>query len=142
MKTLLRPVLATLLLTGLLTITTYAQTSAQEIADNLRLQLNELEVRQAELQARAQQLEEDLKPENIERSLAGVGSTRPEELREQRRRQLELAKSRIRFQLDELDRVHARLEAAIVEADAEAYWQSAGVVIPKLVRGDDDDTTH
>ena len=131
MKTLLRPVLATLFLIGMLTITGSAQTSAQEIADNLRLQLNEVEVRQAELQARKEQLEDDLNPENIQRSLAGVGSTRPEDLREQRRRQLELAKARIVVELDQLDRTHARLEAAIVQADAEAYWESADVVVQK-----------
>jgi len=115
----------------MLTITGSAQTSAQEIADNLRLQLNEVEVRQAELQARKEQLEDDLNPENIQRSLAGVGSTRPEDLREQRRRQLELAKARIVVELDQLDRTHARLEAAIVQADAEAYWESADVVVQK-----------
>ena len=131
MKARLHRIPATLLLMSLFAITAYAQISAQEIADNLRQQLSEVVVRQAELQARNEQLEEELKPENIQRSLAGVGSTRPEELREQRRRQLELAKERIRFQLDELDRIHARLEAAIVEADAEAYWQSAGIVIRK-----------
>jgi hypothetical protein len=131
MKTLLHRTAATLLLTGLFALTISAQSSAQERADNLRFQLSELEIRQAELQARSERLEEDLKPENIERSLAGVGSTRPEELREGRRRQLELAKARLRFQLDELDRLHARLEAAIAEADAEAYWQSAGIVIRK-----------
>jgi hypothetical protein len=131
MKTNPYQITAALILTGLLAITTYAQTNAQEEAQTLRLQLSDVEVRQAELQARYDQLGEDLKPENIERSLAGVGSTRPEELREARRRQLERAQVRLRFQLDELDRIHARLEAAIAEADAEAYWQSAGIVTRK-----------
>jgi hypothetical protein len=133
MKTLVHRTAVTLLLTGLfaMTMTISAQTTAQERADNLRLQLSELEARQVDLQAVRERVEESLKPENIERSLAGVGSTRPEELREERRRQLELAKVRVCLQLDELDRLHARLEAAIAEADAEAYWQSAGIVTPK-----------
>ena len=129
MKRLLNQIPAALLLTGVFAITTLAQTSAQEIAANFREQLSEVEVRQAELQARDEQLEEDLKPENIERSLVGIGSTRPELLREQRRRQLEIAKARVRVQLDELDRTHTRLETAIAEADAVAYWQSAGIAI-------------
>ncbi len=129
MRRLLKRIPATLLLSGLFATTTLAQTSAQEIAANLRMQLSEVQVRQAEMQARAEQLEEDLKPENIERSLAGIGSTRPELLREQRRRQLEIARVRVRVQLDELDRTHTRLEAAIAEADAVAYWQSAGIAI-------------
>ena len=129
MKRLVNRIPATLLLSGVFAITTLAQTSAQEIAANFRVQLSEVEVRQAEMQARDEQLEEDLKPENIERSLAGIGSTRPELLREQQQRQLEIARARVRLQLDELDRSHTRLEAAIAEADAVAYWQSAGIAI-------------
>jgi hypothetical protein len=127
MKRLLNRIPATLLLSGLFATATLAQTSAQEIAANLRVQLSEVQVSEAEMQARDEQLQEDLKPENIERSLAGIGSTRPELLRERRRRQLETARTRVRAQLDELDRSHTRLEAAIAEADAVAYWQSAGI---------------
>ena len=129
MKRLLNRIPGILLLSGVLATTVVAQSSAQDIAANLRLQLSEVEVRQAEMQARDEQLQEDLKPENIEQSLAGVGSTHPENLREQRRRQLETARARVRIQLDELDRSHTRLEAAIAEADAVAYWQSAGIFI-------------
>lgn len=121
MKRLLNRIPAILLLSGLFATTTLAQTSAQESAADFRVQLSEVEVRQAEMQARDEQLEEDLKPENIERSLAGIGSTHPERLREQRQRQLEIARTRVRFQIDELDRIHTRLETAIAEADAVAY---------------------
>jgi len=129
MKRLLNRIPGILLLSGVLATTVVAQSSAQDIAANLRLQLSEVEVRQAEMQARDEQLQEHLKPENIEQSLAGVGSTHPENLREQRRRQLESARARVRIQLDELDSSHKRLEAAIAEADAVAYWQSAGIFI-------------
>jgi len=127
MKRVISRISGILLLGGFFAITALAQPSAQEIAANLRLQLSEVEDRQTEMQARYEQLEEDLKPENIEWSLAGIGSTHPESLREQRRRQLEIASARVRVQLDELDRLHTRLEMAIAEADAEAYWQSAGI---------------
>ena len=137
MKKLLIRIPATLLLSGLFATTTLAQTEAQEIAANFRAQLSEVQVRQAEMQARDEQLEEDLKPENIERSLAGIGSTRPELLREQRRRQLEIARVRVRAQLDELDRSRTRLETAIAEADAEAYWESAGIAIGTPQRTND-----
>lgn len=130
MKRLVNRIPVILLLSGLFATTTLAQTSAQEIAANFRLQLTEVEVRQAEMQARDEQLEEALQPENIERSVAGIGSTHPERLREERRRQLEIVRVSVRLQLDELDRSHARLEAAIAEADALAYWQSAGLCIP------------
>src|SRR6185369_2895828 len=129
MRRLVNRVPGILLLSVFFATSALAQTNVQDIAANLRLQLSEVEVRQAEMQARDEQLEEDLKPENIEQSLAGIGSTHPERLREQRRRQLEIARARIRVLLDELDQSHTRLETAIAEADAAAYWQSAGIVI-------------
>jgi hypothetical protein len=129
MKRLLIRIPATLLLSGLFVTTIRAQTNAKEIADNFRVQLSEVQVRKGEMEARDEQLEEDLKPENIERSVAGIGSTHPERLREQRQRQLEIARAAVRVQLDELDRSQTRLEAAIAEADAVAYWQSAGIAI-------------
>ena len=105
------------------------QSSAQEKAASLRAQLNEVDAKQAELQTRLQTLEENLKPENIEKNLAGVGSTRPEDLREQRRRQLEIERNGVQAQINLLATSHARLETAIAQADAEAYRQSAAPAI-------------
>lgn len=103
-----------------------AQTqSAQEKAANLRAQLTEVETKQAGLQTRLQDLEEKLKPENIENALAGVGSTRPEDLREQRRRQFEIERNGVQKQLDLLATSRSRLETAIAKAEADAYRQSA-----------------
>jgi hypothetical protein len=77
--------------------------------------------------ARLRQLEEELKPENIEKSLAGIGSTHPEDLREFRRRQLELEKMNIQTQLNLLAESQRRAETEIVQADTDAYHQSAVV---------------
>ncbi len=104
-----------------------AQENAQERAANLRAQLTEMQVKEAELQARLRQLEEDIKPENIEHSLAGIGSTHPEDLREARRRQLEIEKKGVQSQLDVLAASRTRLETAIAAADAEIYRASAGI---------------
>ena len=98
--------------------------AAQEGVDGLRAQLRDVEAKEVELQAREKQLDEDMRPENIERSLALTGSTRPEELREQRRQQLEAEKARVRAQLDLLATSRTRLETAIATAEAtEAYRQ-------------------
>ena len=72
-----------------------------------------------DLQARAEEVDFALKPENIERAVAGYGTTRPEELRAQRKRQLEGEKLRVQKQLDQLTANHTRLESAIAGADAE-----------------------
>ncbi len=99
--------------------------SAAENAETLRAQLLEVLAKQDALRSRLEQLEESIKPENIERSLAGVGSTRPEELREARRRQLTIERDGVLAQLKTLETSRQRLEAAIANADALAYQESA-----------------
>ena len=96
-----------------------------ETADRLRGQLSEVQNHEAELKIRLEQLEFDLRPENIERHFAGYGSTRPEELREGRRRKLQLEKDRVQSLLTELSGRRQRLESAIAMTDAKVYQQSA-----------------
>jgi hypothetical protein len=104
---------------------------AAQAGDDLRLQLLALQAKEAQLQERAQQLDESLKPENIERSLAGVGSTKPEELRELRRRQLSIERESVRTQLKLIESSRERLESSIRTADTVAYQKSAeGTTIP------------
>jgi hypothetical protein len=98
---------------------------AAQRAAELRMQLADVVAREAELKLRLEQLNEDIKPENIERSLAGYGSTRPEELRAQRRRQLQIEIDSVENQLSYLGQSRANLESSIASADALAYQQSA-----------------
>ena len=114
-----------LLLTFSMTVSAQEPTTAAESAEKLRAQLLEVQGTEEALRMRVQQLEESLKPENIERSLAGVGSTRPEELRESRRRQLTIERDGVLAQLKTVEASRQRLEAAIANADALAYQQSA-----------------
>ncbi|HEX8138848.1 MAG TPA: hypothetical protein VF544_14870 [Pyrinomonadaceae bacterium] len=93
---------------------------AEQRAEALRAQLRDVAMKEADLQARLDQLEYDLRPENIERATANTGSTRPEELRETRRRQLENERNRVRSQLDLMTQSRTRLESSIATADAEA----------------------
>ena len=115
----------TVFVLALLVAPVMAQSGAQEDAAKLRAQLTDLQA-QAALQSRLTQLDEEIKPENIERSLAGVGSTHPEDLREARRRQLEIQRKGIQSQLDNLATTRARLEAAIATADVQSYREMAG----------------
>lgn len=123
---------AALLVTGVTLVPAVAQNAAQDKAANLRSQLSDVEAKQLDLQTRLKDLDEQMKPENIASALAGVGSTHPEELREQRRRQLEIERNGVQAQLNLLATSHARLETAIANADAEAYRQSAApaTVVP------------
>jgi len=106
----------------------YAQetpASAAESAEKLKMQLLDVQSHENDLRARLADLDEALKPENIERSLAGIGSTRPEELRESRRRQLTIQRDGVQAQLQTLETSRQRLEAAVANAEILAYQQSA-----------------
>jgi hypothetical protein len=99
--------------------------TAAESLEKLRAQLLDVQAKEEELRERARQLEESLKPENIEHSLAGVGSTRPEELREYRRRQLTKERDGVLAQLKVVETSRQRLETAILNAQGRAYQESA-----------------
>ena len=98
---------------------------AQDRAADLRIKLDDVKARQAELGDQLKDLDEQMDPQNIENSLAGVGSTRPEDLRELRRRQLERQKISVQNKLSILAESQSRLETAIADAEADAYYESA-----------------
>src|ERR1044072_3793941 len=97
--------------------------SAAETADKLRAQLVDIQTKEDALRARAAELDEALKPENIEHSLAGIGSTKPEELREAKRRQLQKHRDGVEAQLRTLETTRLCLESGILDADARAPQQ-------------------
>jgi chromosome segregation ATPase len=92
---------------------------AEQRATQLRTELRDVQAKEADLEARAEDIDYAIKPENIERSVAGFGSTRPEDVREQRRRQLENEKVRVRKQLDQLAASRMQIEQAIAASDVE-----------------------
>lgn len=93
-------------------------TRAEQRAESLRTQQIDVESKLADLQARLEQVDYALKPENIERS-SGFGTVHPEEAREARRRQLETEKKSTQAQIKILENSRARLETAVNTADAE-----------------------
>lgn len=107
-------------------------TRAETRAENLRTQLRDVQTKETDLQLRAEQIEYELQPSVIERTLAVNGSTRPEDLRELRRRQLESEKTRVQNQLTQLATNRARLETAVANADAEADRIRARVDAPPV----------
>ena len=111
----------------MLSVGAYAQDggSAAETVEKLKAQLLEVQGKEDVLRSRLEQLDESIKPENIERSLAGIGSTKPEQLREYRRRQLSIERDGVLAQLKTLETSRQRLESAIANAEALAYQESA-----------------
>lgn len=94
-------------------------TRAEQRAESLRSQQFDVESKLADLQSKLEQIEYAVKPENIERAQATFGSTRPEEARDARRRQLESERMRLQAQMKILESSRARLEVAATTADAE-----------------------
>lgn len=94
-------------------------TRAEQRAEQLRAQLFETESKMADIDVKLEQIEYALKPENIDRATQGYGSTRPEEAREARRRQLESERSRLIAQKKILETSRSRLGVACISADQE-----------------------
>ena len=94
-------------------------TRAEQRSESLRAQQLEAESKLADLQSQMDQIDYALKPENIERVTSGYGTTRPEDARDSRRRQLESEKARLQVQIRLLETSRTRLETAVANSDAE-----------------------
>ena len=94
-------------------------TRAEQRAEQLRMQLVDVQSKIADLESKMEQVEYALKPENIERATQGFGTVHPEEARETRRRQLESERTRLKAQLRILQTSQVRLEVSCANADNE-----------------------
>jgi hypothetical protein len=83
----------------------------------LRKQLIDLIEKETAYKSRMAQFDEDLRPENIDRSMAGVGGTRTAEMRDTRRRVLENDKKGIDNLLNVTVQSRIRLEEDVRQAD-------------------------
>lgn len=93
-------------------------TKAEQRSESLRKQFFEMLEKENSLQSRLDAIETEIRPESIERAVAGIGSLRPEELRAARRRNLESEKSSLQNLLAEVQRHKNSLELSIARSDA------------------------
>lgn len=91
---------------------------AEDRAGVLRKQLLELIEKEISYKSRMAQIDEDMRPENIERALSGVGTTRTAELRDVRRRVLEIERRGLESLLNLTTQSRLRLEEDVRQADA------------------------
>ena len=94
-------------------------TRAEQRAEQLRSQLMDVQGKIADFEAKLEQIDWALRPENIESSTAGYGSTRPEAAREARKKALESERGRVQAQLKLAESSKSRLEGAVANADSE-----------------------
>ena len=91
---------------------------AEERAGILRKQLIESIERETAYRSRLAQMDKEVRPENVERALSGIGTTRTAEIRDARRRSLEIEKRGLESLLNLNTQSRARLEDDVRQADA------------------------
>jgi peptidoglycan hydrolase CwlO-like protein len=94
-------------------------TRAEQRAESVRAQMLDTESKLADLQSRMDQVDYSLKPENIDRSIAGYGTVHPEDARDSRRQQLQNEKARLQAQISLLENSRSRLQSSLSTAEAE-----------------------
>ena len=92
-------------------------TRAEQRAETMRRQLLEMTEKETAYRTRLMQLDEELRPESIDRSLSGVGTTRTPELRDLRRRQVDNERKGVEILLGQASGSRARLEDELKQAD-------------------------
>jgi chromosome segregation ATPase len=85
---------------------------------SLQSELSDSAAKETALNKRLDEIEREQNPDRIQRSMAGVGSTRPEEEREAVARRLSNEKRNIQSQLDTLRSNRARISGLITNAEA------------------------
>jgi hypothetical protein len=103
------------------TVAAQARPGSEVSASVLKQQLLEIQSKETQVRMRLEEIDEQLRPESIERELAGIGSVHPEELREHRRRLLTIERNGLQTQLDLLVEDRTRIEAEITTAEATSY---------------------
>ena len=91
-------------------------TQEEQRAENLEEQLFSIAKEEANLQTQLEEVNEQLRPENIDQ-IQVLGSLRPEEVRESTRRKLTNKQTRIQGQLQLLQQSRARIHSSITVTD-------------------------
>ena len=90
---------------------------AEQRAEVMRKQLIELVEKETAFKTRLMQLDEEARPDSIDRALSGIGTTRTPDLRENRRRVLDNERRGVEFLLAQTTPSRVRLEEDVRQAD-------------------------
>jgi len=90
---------------------------AEQRAEALRKQRFDMIEKEGVIKTKIEQIDNDLRPEMIERTVATTGSLRPEELRDARKKGLEAERSSQESLLTEVQSTLARLDDSVRKAD-------------------------
>jgi chromosome segregation ATPase len=90
----------------------------EQRVEALQKELADIGARETSLQNRLDEIEPQLRSDQIEQARAGVGSMRPEEDREAMKQRLTNEKRRIQTQLDQFQQNRVRIQSSISSAEA------------------------
>jgi len=93
-------------------------TKAEQRSESLRKQRFDMIDKENSIRARLDQIDVDIRPEMIERSVAVMGSLRPEELREAKRKSLDAERRNLQNLLNDVVTARTNLDADLVRSDA------------------------
>jgi hypothetical protein len=93
-------------------------TRAESRAESLRKQLFDMVEKESALNSKLDQIANDIRPEVIERQVSFAGTLRPEELRDNKRKSLEIERKNIQNILTQLQTTRANIETSVQRADA------------------------
>jgi hypothetical protein len=90
----------------------------EQRGEALQLHLLEIAEKEAPLQSRMDQINQQLRPENVDRTMAGVGSVHPEDVRDELKKRLVSERIRLQSQLDLFRQDRIRTQASLATTDA------------------------
>ncbi|MFN0279562.1 MAG: hypothetical protein ACKVRN_13350 [Pyrinomonadaceae bacterium] len=92
-------------------------TRAEQRTESLRKQLFDMIEKENSITNRLQQIDYDIRPEVIERSIQIAGSFRPEEIREARRKSLAAERTNLQSLLTQIQNTRAGLDSNLLKAE-------------------------
>lgn len=93
-------------------------TRAEQRTDSLRKQVFEMIEKENTINSRLDQIDYDIRPEIIERSVQLAGSLRPEEIRDAKRKTLAAERANLQSLLTQVQTTRSSLEASLQKAEA------------------------
>jgi hypothetical protein len=92
-------------------------TRAEQRAEGLRKQVFDMIEKENTVKTKIDSLEYGLRPEEIDRSTAFIGSLRPEEIRASRKKSMEAEKTNLQSLLTQIQRTRTTLEASLLRSE-------------------------
>ena len=93
-------------------------TKAEQRADSLRKQLFEMIEKESTIRTKLDQIENNIRPEVIDREIAFAGTMRPEELRNMRKKNMEIERTNLQSLLVEVQKTKANIDQNVQKADS------------------------